>query len=150
MTTETDTPQSRELRRLASGQDWYGYLTRANLDAVAERLRQLLCGGRPMVSVYSNEDFWVYRPPEVRSRSTLTVKVTQPRSGAGGPYITIEHGGWISWLGSEVADQAMARALRDQDRPPYLHFLQDRVEITDHAPAGNKFFHVFAVQESDL
>jgi hypothetical protein len=146
MSTDTE---PRELRRIRSGADWSGYLTLANLDVVAERLTALIGNGRRFTSVYSNEDSWAHRAPEVRTGQTAKITVTAS-SSTGHPYITISEDGWTSWLDTEVQGQAEARALPGKKRPPYLHFKWGRLEISDHAPAGNRFFIVFAVEAGGL
>lgn len=148
MAAADTTHRSREIARIESGAEWYGYLTLNNLDAVAVRLTALIGGGRRFTSVYTNEDFWAWRPPEVRTGQTATVKVTRS-ADVTHPYITISETGWTSWLEASVADQGAARTLADTRRPPHLRFKHDRVEITDHAPAGNKFYIVFAVERPE-
>lgn len=150
MTNDT-TIESRELARIRSGAEWDGYLTLANLDAVHDRLTALIGGGRRFTVVYSNEDFWAHRAPEVRTSQTATLKLSQyPDRGRAVGDITINESGWTSWLETSVADQVEALALGLKRRPPYLHFKHDRVEISHRAPAGNRYFQVYAVEGWDL
>lgn len=146
---QTDTP---DLRRLASDRDWHGYLTLENLDAVAQRLRDLIGDGKLYTAVCSSEDFWSLRPPEVRTSCTSDkIDVChEPFEGRPAADISINDQHYLHYLTTQSASQVEARALPEEDRPPYLHFKYGRVEITDHAPAGNKIFQVYAVEEREL
>lgn len=166
-TTETPTPGSRDMARLASDRDWHGYLTLENLDAVAERLRKLLAGQR-YTWVACNSGLRHYFP-EVRTGQQIRdygVRVWHPEDGSrlGGITIPDTYGIW--GIDTSVPDQQTARQRRhaawekatdEQKRTDtwddrgltYLHIKHDRIEIEHFAPIGYRLYWVVTVEPRD-
>lgn len=165
--TTEQSPLDRELARLASDRDWYGYLTLENLEAVAERFRKLL-GGQRYTWVACNS--WLrHYFPEVRTGQRVRdggVRVWRPEDGSkfGGITVPDTYGTW--GVDASVADQQTARQLRhaawekasdeqkrtdtwDDQRLTYLHIKHDRIEIEHYAPAGHRLYWVITVEPRD-
>lgn len=158
-----------EAERIASGRDWFGYLTLENFDAIAARVRALL-EGRRYTWVSCNEglrDFF----PEVRTGQEMEKLVIHDRSDLGDG-VTMAHftvcdtyGVW--GLDTTVADQRAAeqkrkaawdsaneagRRRRAENRGlTYVHFTrgrydQGRIEIQHHNGYGDRLYWVIAVE----
>lgn len=134
---------SREVTRIASGLPWEGYLTLANLDAVADRIKQMLGDGRRYTSVYCNEGMREYFP-QVRTGLVAEITVNhRERDGRRYGDITISDG-YVSWLNTDAADQAEARARDEKARPSYVRLDWNQIQVTDRAPAGYVYYWVLA------
>lgn len=144
------------------GQDWNGFLTLENSQAVATRLAALLEGRRfTYVSVNEGRRHWY---PEVKTGQELAGEVTH--SAAGDCHdIHLRFSGWHSWLSARVEDEGTARqrnvdaagpagpANRDEwlhdKKLVYLRIRSDRVEVERYAPGGNRLYWVLVVEGGD-
>jgi len=144
---------------LDRGQDWNGFLTLENSQAVATRLAALLEGRRfTYVSVNEGRRHWY---PEVKTGLELAGDVTHSASGDRHD-IHLHYSGWHSWLSARVQDedtawQRNASAADPANRDEWLHdkslvylrLRSDRVEIEHHAPGGNRLYWVLVVERGD-
>jgi len=119
MSTITD----RETQRIRDGLNWSGFLTLANYEAVANRLRAMLTG-RSYTWVACNEGLGNYRP-EVRAGMRVE-KVTAELLSADHGHITVLDTYGVWGLTAVWADQAAARATGTFDqtvrRGPFVEF----------------------------
>jgi hypothetical protein len=152
--TDTQEHQPADVRRLTSGHDWYGYLTLTNLDAVANRIRDLIGDGQRYTSVCASEGFLSYRPPEVRTGCVArSITVSRPQVEDRRYGIITFHDHALTYFvetAAGVTGQASARALDERLRPAYLHITHNKIEVTSYAPNGDKSYQVFAVEERGL
>jgi len=147
---------SRDVQRLGSERDWFGFLTTENAEAVAARLRRLLSGKR-YTFVAANEGLRDYFP-EVRTGQRL-------RDDGASAYAFGEDDRWAgvnvqdtygSWgVHSGAADQAEAHrrahdaakaGVKDKNLA-YLHFKYDRVEIEHFAPPGFRLYWLAVIEQ---
>lgn len=139
----------RDTKHLASHLPWYGYLTLANLDAVADRIRAMIGDGQPYTWVAVNEGL-DYKP-EVRT-SQVATKVEPYRLETGGePHggVTVVGGYGIWSVHTDVADQAEARTRDGKDkRLAYLQITRDEIRVNHYAPAGYRLCWVAALEEA--
>ena len=150
MITDTEAV-AREVQRIESDRDWHGYLTLANAEAVAARLRRLLDGQR-FTFVTANEGL---RDgfPDVKTGLRLrdggvTVSLKDGTADVGA---SCTGGSWGFY--SDIATQAEGhkrsqaawdKATDEQKRGNgwrdkslvHLHFKHDRLEIEHFAPIG--------------
>lgn len=125
--------------------EWSGYLTTACADAVATRLTDML-DGKTTTVVYANLDFIETRPPDVRTSQRIKVSTI---NGYGRKGVHINEPGWTHTLEADTANQSIARSRPPRDRPPHLKITHDRVEITDYAPSGARYYIVIALEWRD-
>ncbi|MFG2001766.1 hypothetical protein ACGFNU_21705 [Spirillospora sp. NPDC048911] len=146
MTEQQTTAPSWDVRQLRSGRNWSGFLTLDNLDAVADRIRNLIGDQQSYVWMASNEGLGDYLP-SVRT-GQVADKITVKRDDADGTLIgdiTVHdsHGLW--WITTEAADQAAARGHTPADAA-YLEVKHDHIVIDHKVPAGHRVYWVVAVE----
>ncbi|MFV2172269.1 hypothetical protein ACFHW2_12210 [Actinomadura sp. LOL_016] len=142
---EQQTPA--DIRRITSGQDWSGFLTLANLDAVADRIRSMIGGGRPYTWIACNEGLGNYRPEVRTGQAARTIDVCRI-DRAGGPHGDIQvhdsYGLW--WICTDAQDQAAAHGREPSFELAYLDITRTYVRIATKAPAGYRLWWVVAVE----
>jgi hypothetical protein len=132
-------------RRLAGDTQWSGYLTRANIVQVADRIRRLLTGKR-YVFVVANEFMMlthghIDEGPEVRiEQLSGNDPVTVSVDGAWARFMVHDtYGIWGS--DTDAVNRAGVSEIlaegNEGNYPPYILFRPDRVEIRHRAPAGH-------------
>lgn len=151
MSETAETEMSPDLRRLASGRHWFGYLTLENAEAVAGRIRTML-DGKQYTWVACNE-MGGYRP-EVRTgmrlREGVKLSGSTLESGRKMAHITVcdTYGVW--GLDTTVANQREAHETEDRKRLTYLnieeHRWGDRIEIEFYSISGNHIWWVATVE----
>lgn len=138
---------SYDLRQLTSRQDWSGYLTLANLDAVADRLRDMIGDGQPYTWIACNEGLGEYRP-EVRTGQTVREIKTDP-PGTEHRTITVHDSYGLWWISTDVEDRAAAHDLEPGFHRAYLDITRTYVRIQTSAPAGHRLWWVVAIEGGD-
>lgn len=143
---------SREIKRLTSGREWFGYLTLENLDAVADRIRRMIGDGQPYTWVAVNEGF-DYKP-EVRTSQIATNVEAYRLETNGKPHgdITVVDTYGIWSVHTDVADQTEVRAQLGNERArelAYLTFSHNLIRVQHSAPAGYRLHWVAALEERD-
>lgn len=138
---------SPDLKRLASDRKWFGYLTLENLDAAADRIRQMLGNGQRYTWVAVNEGLG-YRP-EVRTgqvaESVEAYRLEANGHAHGGVKVVDTYGIWAAH--TNVADQAEAAARGGADEAlAYLVISHNKIEIEHFAPAGYHLRWVVALE----
>lgn len=132
-------------RRLAGDMQWSGYLTRANIVGVADRIRRLLTGKR-YVFVAANEFGMlirgrIERGPDVRieqlsGEDPVTLSVKEERA-----WLSVHDTYGVWGMDTEAKDRAAVSEIlaegNERSYPPYIVFNHDRVEVRHHAPAGH-------------
>ena len=139
-------------RELGRERDWFGYLTTANYQAVAERIRRMLAGKR---YTWVDADAMGGYRPRVRTRQEMESVTAKLLTGENltRPYahITVSDTYGVWGIDSGEASQSEAHAAEPKRRT-YLHFTRDRygerLEIEHYAISGNHLWWVVAAESS--
>lgn len=138
---------SGDLKRLASGQDWSGYLTFTNLDAVADRLRDMIGDGQLYTWIACYEGLGEYRP-EVRTGQTVREIKVDP-AGADNRSITVHDSWGVWWISTDAEDRAATYGREPGFYLAYLDITRTYVRIQTRVPAGYRAWWVVAVEGGD-
>lgn len=147
MTGQQTTAPSWDVRQLRSGRNWSGFLTLDNLDAVADRIRDLIGDGQPYAWMASNEGFGNYHP-EVRTGQVARELNVKRFDADGTPTgdITVHDSYGLWWITTEAADQSTARKGQPHLDAAYLEVTHHHIVIEHKVPAGHRLYWVVAAE----
>lgn len=140
---------SYDLKCLASGRAFHGYLTLENLDAVADRIRDLIGDGQHYTWVACNEGLGDYRP-EVRTGQVAKTIEADRRDSDGKLYgsITVNDTYGVWGIHTAVPDQAASPGSEVGFDLAYLRITRGQIQIEHRAPAGHRLYWVAAVERA--
>lgn len=151
---DTTAGVARELPRIRSERDWYGYLTLENFQAIADRIRRLL-EDRTYTWVACNEGLGNYRPEVRTGQRASKVEASLLAPDHGHLKVCDSYGVW--GMSTSLPTMGDAYALRSHDaaanRGAYLVFESNRfgqqLAIEHFAPAGYRLYWTVAVEPRD-
>lgn len=125
---------------------WHGYLTRGNIDAVASRLRHMLCTGIPhtrITSVIADG----FEPIEVKHQLATSVSCEETAIGSVGIHgrLTIRSPG-RSLIFTTTAENQRQAAKQDVDERTYITIDLSVVEVEHHDEEGRLVVTTFTLE----
>lgn len=141
----TNKQTSAEIRRIASRRDWFGFLTLANLDAVADRIRDMIGNGQQYTWVACNEGLGDYRP-EVRTSQVASSIRAEARDESGAIIVVDTYGVWS--IRTTIADQAAGARRTPEFNLTYLKMSRTQIQMEHKAPIGARLLWTVAVQSA--
>lgn len=134
----------RDLQRLKGEEDWYGFLTRENLDLVANRIRAMLDGRQ-----YTCVTVWTNGRPEVKAgQSNASVETLrgEDRRWSGG--IDLDIGGFPRRIRTRATNGTDVYR-HDRQWRVEIDFSDNRLTIDYPAPAGAPVHIVIVLEPAD-
>ncbi|WP_141576194.1 hypothetical protein [Actinomadura sp. WMMA1423] len=145
MATNTQTPA--EVRRIASGRDWFGFLTLENLNAVADRIRSMIGDGQRYTWVACNEGLGDYRPEVRTSQVAAKIRVDRRDDEHGSIIVVDTYGVWS--IHTDIADQAAGMGRQPEFSLTYLKITRGQIQMEHKAPIGARLLWTVALEGGD-